>query len=110
MPWFTAGPVSNSAWDAPLWYVLVNKTTNSGPKTGLALLVPLILLIPWLTRRRVHWMITTLMAAIATTLSVEAVARVIQVGHGTHVGIGVFVTFAGGALLALEARRSARAR
>src|SRR4051812_35090660 len=106
LPWFTRGAMSVSSWRAPLWFVLANKTTIGGPKTGIALLMPLILLAPWLARRRVHWLVTTLLAAVATTLPVEAVARCMQLRHGIHAGVGVLVTLSGGLILAGEAWRS----
>jgi hypothetical protein len=111
LPWISAGGESVSAWDIPIGYLFSDNTSDGGFKTGIVLLLPALAVLPSLARRPLPD--NRLLLAAAALASNSAVLLVLRVLGSDpprpSLGVGVFVTFAGGGLMLYE-YATARAR
>jgi hypothetical protein len=111
LPWISAGGDSVSAWDIPIGFLFSDRTSDGGFKTGVVLLLPALVVLPSLARRPLPDNRLLLAAsALASNTAVLLVLRVLESDPPRpSLGVGVFVTFAGGAVMLYE-YATARAR
>ncbi len=102
LPWMTAGTESASAWDVPLWTVLTHRSTTVELWMGYALLIPLVALVPYLTRRALPRMVPVALGTVGLASAIGTMLLIRILPPGTDPGYGLLVTFAGGALMTCE--------
>ncbi len=113
LPWLSFRVVSASAWDINLGWLITGRTLGGGIKIGFVLLSVLVVVVPALTKRELPSAVLPAVGLIAVAAAVVTLIRALAGTSvlGIHVtydpGIGLFVTLAGGVILALDWIRSA---
>lgn len=101
LPWFSAGGESLSGWDVPLRF-LVAGTGGDGVKAGPFLLLTAVAVLPMLAPRSFPDWLVVAGGAVAGNAATLALGRVLSADLELDVGVGVPMTLAGAALLAVE--------
>lgn len=103
LPWVGEGDRSLNAWDIPFLALLDHDPTTSELWVGYVLLVPLVALLPYVTRTPFGPPAFPLFGAVATCV---AMAGLLLINDGPtavlDVGAGVGVTFLGGVVMSCE--------
>jgi thiamine transporter ThiT len=110
LPWWTNGGFSVNAWNMPFVGLFTRDGTLNGLKTGYLFIVPLLVVLPLLTRRPMRrWVCVAL-----SMIPIDSAVLAWRLG-GRAVGVGIFASIIGGLLIAyssfiqrLIARRSSR--
>lgn len=100
LPWMSSGGKSVSAWGIPLLTVITAKPAQGVP-VGVMLLLTVLVLLPYATRRRLPMAVRLLLAAVVIDAAGAIFVLVVRSGPPFSVGIGVLLTLAGGVLLTL---------
>jgi hypothetical protein len=101
LPWASALGVSVDAWELSGWGLLTREPTTFNVRAGVFLLVTLLACVPYLIRRPWPRIVYTALASIPLSLTIGGLLLARQV-HEVNLGVGGFVTFVGGLVLAAE--------
>lgn len=113
LPWLSFRVASASAWDINVGWLITGRTLGGGIKIGILLLSVLVVVVPALTKRELPAAVLPAVGLIAVAAALVTLIRGLAGTSvlGIHVsydpGIGLFVTLAGGVILALDWIRSA---
>ncbi|MEA2644986.1 MAG: hypothetical protein QOE92_69 [Chloroflexota bacterium] len=108
LPWITHGTQSINAWGLEALPILPWFRSAGGPPIGPFLLVVLVLLVPYVTRRPLPAVVRLLVAAIAFNLAGGVIVTILHAGAGASLGIGVLLTLAGSVLVVVGDGGAAR--
>ena len=108
LPWLTGGGTSISAWKIPMGVLLDETSTSRNPKIGLLLLLVALVGIPYLTRRPAPRYLSVALGAIATNLAGLTVVYKLKFDPGPGIGIGLVLTFLGGAAMIFDRALTAK--
>ena len=109
LPWVTAGGQDGSAWDIPVMSLFDVTSTSQDPKTGLVLLVVLVAVVPYLTKKPFPPAVNLALAAIGAGAGLLTF-RLINELQVVDPGIGLVVTLVGAFVLGAESLVAKRAR
>jgi hypothetical protein len=116
LPWLTVGPASASAWDISVGFLITGGSVAGGLKVGFILLAVLAVLLPAVTKRALPDAVLPTLGLIAIGAAVLTLIRGLAgiTVAGFHVtydpGFGLFLTLAGGGILAIDRIRAWMAR
>jgi SH3-like domain-containing protein len=116
LPWLTVGPASASAWDISIGFLITGGSVAGGLKVGFILLAVLAVLLPAVTKRALPDAVLPTVGLIAIGAAVLTLIRGLAgiTVAGFHVtydpGFGLFLTLAGGGILAIDRIRAWMAR
>ena len=99
LPWWTLGGSHSNAWDIPIGPLLRGTGTDAGLKTGVLLLVVVLVGLPLLLQRPVSGWVNAAVGAVACNLAVCGVITALRFDPHLGIGIGLVLTFVGGASL-----------
>lgn len=107
LPWVSVFGASVNAWDVPFFLLLTNEATATEFSTGIVLLVVILGAIPLLTGRPLPVAASVTLGAVAVSTGALAIFRLVsQPTPRPGIGIGVYLTLAGGVLVAYEGVRA----
>ena len=98
LPWLSAAGTTLSAWGIPV-LALIPKAGTGGIPTGAVLLVVVLVLLPYVTRRGLPMVVRVLLAAVATNAAGSALVLGLQASPRIGPGVGLLLTLAGAVLM-----------
>ena len=101
MPWVSGAGQSSNSWKIDAIRLVNHTSTATTPKLGLVLLITILAALPYLTKKPLPAIANIALGCVAT-FSVIGWLILLNSYHGPSAGIGTWVTFIGGVLIAAE--------
>lgn len=109
LPWLSGNGRTVSAWNIHI-LALVPKGGSGGVMTGVLLLTAVVVLVPYVVRRRLPTLVRVLPALIAVNTAGAALVSGLRVDPRVSPGLGLLLTLAGGVLMIMGETGIGRAR
>jgi len=99
LPWLSSGGRTVSAWGIPLRALLPSHADSTGLVIGPLLLVPVLVLVPYLIRRPLPFVFRAVLAAVATNLAGLVLVLGVRADPTIWPNVGLLLVLIGGVLI-----------